>query len=73
MRTCRSERCNAPVIFAKTASGRNMILDAAPVLNGNVVVIRGIAEVVPPHPRIKRYVPHQATCKALSEFRQSSF
>jgi hypothetical protein len=79
--TCRS--CNAPVIWARSASsGRLMPVDREPVDGGNVLVTRGpsgfTATVVgkQPQPNLfgddgPRYTSHFATCPNADTHRRS--
>lgn len=68
---CRS--CGAPVIFATTANGTSMPLDAVPYLGGNVRLVDGWrAEVVGPLEAmdVELYGSHFATCPQAKEWRR---
>ena len=64
MPNCRS--CNAPIIWARTASNKLMPLDAEPTVLGNcvlengVVTVLGLGDAVPQNAPI--YRSHFATC-----------
>lgn len=65
--------CAAPVIFATTANGDSMTLDAAPYLGGNVRLIDGWrAEVVGPLEAmdVELYGSHFARCPQAKEWRR---
>jgi hypothetical protein len=57
----RCSSCKAQIIWAKTSKGRPMPLDLAPVANGNIDLVDGVANVVKPDGSPK-HVPHFATC-----------
>jgi hypothetical protein len=81
MSLCKS--CRAPVIWAKSAAtGKWMILDAEPTLDGNVVLVWSdqygrkdahvyrdgdAAEVA--HPGAERRVDHHVTCVSVEDWR----
>lgn len=74
--TCRS--CGAPIIWARTLSGRNMPLDAEPNPEGNVVLARGLA-IVREKPSFElagedegatRHTSHFATCPNAATHRR---
>ena len=81
MKSCRS--CDAPVRFAKAASGKWMILDAEPTPEGNVVlfldereaghvnavVFKNAAAAETKFPGRRRYVDHHSTCPQAKEWR----
>lgn len=81
MTTCRS--CNADVFFVPSAAtGRRMILDAEPILNGNVEIADGLAYVLREGPLAdarakmlrgtgKVYTSHHATCPQAADWRKS--
>jgi len=60
--TCKS--CGAQIVWAKTASGRAMPLDARP--ERRVVLDGGVARVV------DAYVAHWATCPHAGEHRRQT-
>lgn len=68
--------CRAPVIWAESAkTGRNMILDAVPVPDGNTVIMDGKAHVITGElfeevpADMPRYRTHWATCPQAKEWR----
>lgn len=69
MSRCRG--CEAPIRWAKTASGKAMPLDATPNRDGNVVIDDTLegprARVVAPG--AGQYMPHHATCPQVRRFR----
>lgn len=69
---CRS--CDAPIVWARTAAGRSMPLDAAPAIGGNVTVERDAAgkltATVWPGPVAGGYVSHFTTCPHADEHRR---
>jgi hypothetical protein len=80
MSTCRS--CGAPVRFAKAASGKWMILDAEPSMDGNIIlalddrerhanaiVFRDAAAAQERFGDRRRYKDHHATCPQAREWR----
>lgn len=64
MSDCRS--CGAPIIWAKTKSGKRIPLNADPDPAGNVMLEDGIAVVLgkgaAPGPTVRRYTSHFANC-----------
>jgi len=60
MSTCKS--CGAQIVWAKTASGRAMPLDARP--ERRVVIDGGVARVV------DAYIAHWATCTHAEDHRR---
>lgn len=62
----KCQSCGATITWAKTENGRAMPLDAAPVDNGNMQVVDGVAIIVgdllSPGDDGPRYVSHFATC-----------
>jgi hypothetical protein len=76
---CRS--CGAEIWWAETVMGRRMPVDADPVPDGNVVVVREGVGQAPPvvevgHPATlmpadrPRYQSHFATCPQASQHRK---
>jgi hypothetical protein len=76
MTACRS--CGAPVLWAVTAEGKRMPVDAEPTPAGNLVVDQTAqpwtVRVVPPDDLLAgdppRYLPHWATCPHANEHRK---
>lgn len=64
---CRS--CHAPIIWAKTKTGKRIPLDPKPVIGGNLVLIDGVVGVTPPSHNVERYTSHFATCPNADEHR----
>lgn len=58
--------CGAPVRWVRTENGRAMPLDAKSRLDGNVILVRGLAHVLSKVDRIAestpRWTAHFATC-----------
>jgi len=81
VKTCKEKACGARVLFAKTASGAQMIVDADPCDEGNVVVRFDAeaghyrARVSPPgftiEPDESRHKTHFETCKNPNKFRRN--
>lgn len=71
MSRCRS--CNAPIVWARTEAGKNMPLDVAPTINGNIELRSGIAHyVTPDHNAIgQRFTSHFATCEFAKAHRRT--
>jgi len=74
MNVCRS--CKAPIRWARTAAGRNIPLDAAPVAHGNVELDdQGIATVLAATAAwdgvTPRYTSHFATCPDADQHRRT--
>lgn len=74
MRICRS--CGAQIIWAVTASGSKMPVDAEPVENGNLILRKTESESGPILVAIISpdgdYVSHFATCLNAAEHRKGS-
>ena len=72
MNACRS--CGAAIVWAHTAKGKAMPLDAKPRADGNVVLEDGVATVLGPLELLAakgpRYMPHHATCPQGKDWRQ---
>ena len=68
MSTCSS--CHAPVIWAKTTTGKAIPLNPEPIIGGNIELTDGVARVVKPHPAVKLYVSHFATCAQADAHRK---
>lgn len=75
--TCGS--CAAPIVWAKTATGSLMPLDAQPVPDGNVAAYRDASGDVrarvlkageEPQPHERRGVSHFATCASADQHRK---
>lgn len=60
MSACSS--CKQPIRWAKTESGKAIPLNPEPQPGGNLELKDGVARVVQPHPAVKLYVSHFATC-----------
>ena len=41
-RVVRCKSCDAPILWAKTSSGKNISIDAVPVPDGNVALYPGV-------------------------------
>jgi len=68
---CRS--CEREIIWATTAAGKAMPLDASPTEAGTWVVVRGQARrATDEDARLHRprYTPHWATCPDAADWRQ---
>lgn len=69
----RCRACGASILWAETLNGRRMPLDPEPREDGNVMVVDGIATVLPGD--VERipplYVSHFVTCSDASRFRKS--
>lgn len=65
--TCRS--CHAPVVWAKTESGRSIPVDPGPSTKGNILIKDGIARVVPVGTP-KAQTSHFATCPDAERWRR---
>lgn len=68
MNSCRS--CGAAITWAKTTRGENIPLNPMPVVGGNLELVDGVARVVKPHPAVKLYVSHFATCAQADAHRK---
>jgi hypothetical protein len=76
MSACRS--CGAPVLWAVTAEGKRMPVDAEPAPAGNLIVDQTArpwtVRVVPPDDLLigdpPRYLSHFATCPHANEHRK---
>jgi len=68
MSTCKS--CFAHVIWAKTTTGKAIPLNPEPIIGGNLELVDGVARVVQPHPAVKLYVSHFATCAQADAHRK---
>lgn len=68
MTTCSS--CNAPVIFARSTTGKWMPLNPSPRLGGNIELRDGVAHVVAPDPLVERYTSHFVDCVNASSHRR---
>lgn len=62
LKTCRS--CSAPIVWAKTANGKAMPLDAEPTAMGNVTLDGGVIRLSTADYNAlgPRYTSHFATC-----------
>lgn len=71
MTRCRS--CGAPIVWAVTAAGKRMPLDAEPVyaIGSGVVSLNGDEVAVVERPR-PLYVSHFATCPNADQHRRST-
>lgn len=72
---CRS--CNAPIIWAQTARGRDQPVDAAPAAGGNLRLqarpgLPPLVSVVAPRLRfgLKLRLPHHATCPQRDQWKR---
>jgi hypothetical protein len=69
---CRS--CKAPIIWAKTNSGKNIPLDAEPCTDGNICIKDGLAVVVSDKQGgvwpLPFYKSHFATCPNAKQHRR---
>lgn len=77
MKTEHCRTCSEPVIWATTAAGKAMPVDAEPRSDGNLDLIEGDpvpqVRVIPAHtPTMTglRYVSHFATCSHAAEHRK---
>lgn len=73
--TCRSHRCGAPIIWARSmATGKLMPVDAEPVADGNIVLTEDllgeITAVIEPGATAPRHKSHFATCPDADRFRR---
>lgn len=77
--TCNGRDCDAAIIFAPTAGGKVMPLDAEPNPDGNVeCAVKGDqVSVIAVHPAGQdflstgtRYMPHWATCVNTKDFKK---
>ncbi len=72
MASCRS--CNAPIEWAEfEASGKPCPLDAEPVANGNLVLLKGkVRKYTDEDARLgrERRASHFATCKDATQWRK---
>ena len=68
MNDCRS--CHAPIIWAKTANGKAIPIDATPTSLGNIEVDGGTAKYVTADVNAlgPRYVAHFATCPQANNY-----
>jgi len=72
--TCAS--CSAPILWARSsATGKPMPIDAAPVADGNILLVGGLAVVLGRLERDAvttepRYRSHFATCPSAGQFRK---
>ena len=74
--------CNAPILWARTGTGKMMPVDPNPHENGNVRIVRGVggrllATVVGARGaarlrarNIELHMPHHATCPNAARFRK---
>ena len=70
--TCRSG--GATIWFAPTGKGRRIPLDAEPHPQGNVVILDGVATVLPPGTRAEgreHYRSHFVTCAHAAKHRKT--
>lgn len=70
---CRSEQCQAPIIWARTTSGRSMPVNADPTPDGNIAVeVRQgmIMAIVYPEPIRDGRTSHFMTCPAAHAWRK---
>jgi hypothetical protein len=65
---CKS--CGAPVLWSKTTTGKAIPLNPVPIVGGNLELVDGVARVVKPHPAVKLYVSHFATCAQADAHRK---
>jgi hypothetical protein len=86
-RTCRSEKCGAPVIWGISINGKRVILDAEPVGRGNLVLLRrsnahdpwvlnlsNLSERAREAARsndVSLYLDHHATCPDVTAWRST--
>jgi hypothetical protein len=73
MGNCKS--CGAPIRWVKTATGKAMPLDANPTPKGNVIIVKGVAQIGGDHPDLLpgealRFTSHFATCPNASQHRR---
>lgn len=70
MNRCTS--CGAKVIWAKTAKGKSMPLDATPTADGNLVLVNGVARIpeIGDDQPFLAYKSHFATCPNADEHRK---
>lgn len=66
----RCKSCNAPIVWAKTAEGKPMPLDPIPKTGGNIIVVDGVAKVVPVQNVGEAFVSHFATCPDSNKHRK---
>lgn len=64
---CRS--CHAPIFYARTPSGTSMPIDAGTRIDGNLVIVDGVAHVRPDAYGPK-FVAHFATCPEAKKWRK---
>jgi hypothetical protein len=71
------ERCRsggAEIVWAKTAKGKFMPLDAAPVKGGKLALVEGerMTHIVAADPEAEEgYVSHYATCPQAAQWRKA--
>lgn len=70
MANCKS--CQAPIRWELTVTGRNIPLDAEPVLNGNLIFDEN-GRIVTVEPRASKlaYISHFATCPQAAKHRKA--
>lgn len=68
MNTCRS--CHAPVIWAKTTTGKDIPLNPVPVVGGNLDLVDGVARYVQPSSGVKLYTSHFTDCPQANSHRR---
>ena len=68
MSACSS--CKQRIIWAKTTTGKAIPLNPDPIVGGNLDLVDGVARVVQPHPAVKLYVSHFATCAQADAHRK---
>ena len=78
--TCKA--CGAPILWIKTPTGKNMPVDAKPVIvwpNGNAQttfmtgsgkIVRGDRTEYPAEGTCEGYIVHWSTCPAADKFRR---
>lgn len=69
MSMCKS--CGARLLWARSAAtGAAIPLNPTPIIGGNLELTDGVARVVKPHPAVKLYVSHFATCAQADAHRK---
>jgi hypothetical protein len=66
----RCGSCGAPVLWARTETGKAIPLDAVPTERGNLVLADGVVHVARILGHSPQYVPHFATCPHAGQWRR---
>lgn len=76
MRRDRCRSCDAAIIWARTAGGRAMPVDAEPSVDGNLILVGDVAEHVSADQQSAlfdggdRYTSHFSTCPQAKSWRK---